>query len=388
MNYETQISADAAEFVDDAASSRRRKIVIAVIVLLVVAALAWKIFGGKGGEATQDQAAQVPVVTVLSPGSSNVDRVVNATGSIAARREMPVAVVGEGGRVVSVLVEPGTWVGKGQVLAVIERSVQTQQIASLAAQVDVARADAKLAQAELDRAKALVERGFISKSTIDQRTATRDAANARVNVAIAQLQQQRAATARLDIRAPEAGLILTRAVEPGQVVSAGSGVLFRMAKGGEMEMMARVGESDMSRVSVRVPARVRPMGSAAEVEGHVWQVAPVIDPQTRQGMIRILLPRSNQIRPGGFASATIISGSGNAPLLPESAVQSDDKTSYVYIVNAQNKVERRNVIVGQVSDRGVSITAGITGRERIVATAGAFLNPGQTVKPELAKTAF
>ena len=388
MNYETQISADAAEFVDDAASSRRRKIVIAVIVLLVVAALAWKIFGGKGGEATQDQAAQVPVVTVLSPGSSNVDRVVNATGSIAARREMPVAVVGEGGRVVSVLVEPGTWVGKGQVLAVIERSVQTQQIASLAAQVDVARADAKLAQAELDRAKALVERGFISKSTIDQRTATRDAANARVNVAIAQLQQQRAATARLDIRAPEAGLILTRAVEPGQVVSAGSGVLFRMAKGGELEMMARVGESDMSRVGVGGPARVRPMGSAAEVEGHVWQVAPVIDPQTRQGMIRILLPRSNQIRPGGFASATIISGSGNAPLLPESAVQSDDKTSYVYIVNAQNKVERRNVTVGQVSDRGVSIIAGITGRERIVATAGAFLNPGQTVKPELAKTAF
>lgn len=388
MNYETQISADAAEFVDDAASSRRRKIVIAVIVLLVVAALAWKIFGGKGGEATQDQAAQVPVVTVLSPGSSNVDRVVNATGSIAARREMPVAVVGEGGRVVSVLVEPGTWVGKGQVLAVIERSVQTQQIASLAAQVDVARADAKLAQAELDRAKALVERGFISKSTIDQRTATRDAANARVNVAIAQLQQQRAATARLDIRAPEAGLILTRAVEPGQVVSAGSGVLFRMAKGGEMEMMARVGESDMSRVGVGVPVRVRPMGSAAEVEGHVWQVAPVIDPQTRQGMIRILLPRSNQIRPGGFASATIISGSGNAPLLPESAVQSDDKTSYVYIVNAQNKVERRNVSVGQVSDRGVSIIGGITGRERIVATAGAFLNPGQTVKPELAKTAF
>ena len=54
---------------------------------------------------------------------------------------MPVGIPGEGGQVVRVLVEPGQWVAAGQVLAVIDRQVQTQEAAQLAAQIDVARAD-------------------------------------------------------------------------------------------------------------------------------------------------------------------------------------------------------------------------------------------------------
>src|SRR3546814_2935002 len=132
-----------------------------------------------------------------------------------------------------VLVDPGNWVRPGQALATMERSGQTQQTRSLAAQVEVARADARLAEAELDRAQALVGRGFISKADIDRKTATRDAARARVDVAIAQVRESVAREGRLDIRAPEAGLVLTRDVEPGQIVGSGSGVLFRVAKGGE-----------------------------------------------------------------------------------------------------------------------------------------------------------
>src|SRR3546814_6148132 len=96
---------------------------------------------------------------------------------------MPVGVVGEGGRVVSVSVEQGQWVRAGQVLASIDRSVQSQQARAQAAQVEVARADAQLAQSNLDRALQLVERGFISKADVDRLTATRDAARARVEVA-------------------------------------------------------------------------------------------------------------------------------------------------------------------------------------------------------------
>ncbi|MEW6628174.1 MAG: efflux RND transporter periplasmic adaptor subunit, partial [Pseudomonadota bacterium] len=265
------------------------------------------------------------------------------------------------------------------------RSVQSEQVRSLAAQVEVARADAKLAQAQLDRAKALVGRGFISAADIDQRTATRDQAEARVRVAQAQLAEQRARTGRLDIKAPAAGLVLTRSVEPGQIVQAGSGVLFRIAKDGEMEMQAQVAEGDLATLRPGNSATVTPIGSDTQVAGRVWQVSPVVDPQTRQGIARIAVPYNKAIRPGGFASATITSGSGSAPLLPESAVQSDPKGSFVYIVNGKNQVERRDVSVGQVSDAGVAITGGITGTEKIVTSAGAFLTPGQKVRPELAK---
>ena len=70
---------------------------------------------------------QIPTVSVVAPGRTTVAGVIHATGTLAARREMPVGVVGEGGRVVSVLVEPGDWVRAGQPLLVIDRSVQKQQ---------------------------------------------------------------------------------------------------------------------------------------------------------------------------------------------------------------------------------------------------------------------
>lgn len=388
MNYETQLMGDTMIVIDEDAARRRRTRLLLIgggaAALLVAAAAAISLYGGKEA-ATPAASAPAPVVTVTSPGQSTVARTISATGSLAARVDMPVGVVGEGGMVTRVMVEPGDWVRAGQILASVERSVQAEQVRSLAAQVEVARADAKLAQAQLDRARALVSRGFISAADIDQRTATRDAAQARVNVAIAQLNEQRARTGRLDIRAPAAGLVLTRAVEPGQIVQAGGAALFRLARGGEMEMRAQVAEGDLQTLRPGNSATVTPIGSSQGFAGRVWQVSPVVDPQTRQGIARIALPYDNALRPGGFASALITSGSGSAPLLPESAVQSDDQGSFVYIVNAKDQVERRNVTVGQVSDAGVAVTSGITGAEKIVTSAGAFLTPGQKVKPELAR---
>ncbi|MFC3442937.1 efflux RND transporter periplasmic adaptor subunit [Sphingobium rhizovicinum] len=384
MNYETQLSGEAVAVISEDESRRSRKRLLiggVVAIVLVTAAVAISMRGGDSAN-TAAPTAQVPVVTVISPGQSTVSRTVSATGSLAARVDMPVGVVGEGGMVTRVLVQPGDWVRAGQVLATVERSVQTEQVRSLAAQVEVQRANAKLAQAQLDRAKALVGRGFISAADIDQRTATRDQAEAQMRVAQAQLAEQQARTGRLDIRAPASGLVLTRTVEPGQIVQAGGGVLFRMAKDGEMEMQAQVAEGDLTTLRAGNSATVTPIGGRQGFAGRVWQVSPVVDPQTRQGIARIAIPYNSAIRPGGFASAMITSGSGSAPLLPESAVQNDAKGSYVYIVNAKGQVERRDVTVGQVSDNGVAVTGGIAGTEQIVTSAGAFLTPGQKVKPE------
>jgi RND family efflux transporter MFP subunit len=294
---------------------------------------------------------------------------------------MPVGVAGEGGMVARVLVEAGQWVGAGQTLAVIERSVQSQEAQQVAATIEVARADARLAQQELDRAQSLVSRGFVSKADVERRIAARDSANARVRVAQAQLGGIRARIGRLDIKAPAAGLVLARNVEAGQVVGGGSGALFRIAQGGQMEMLARLAESDLTRINVGVPVAVTPVGSARTYQGQVWQVSPIIDPQSRQGEVRIALAYDRDLRPGGYASGRIQSGAVDAPLLPESAVQSDDKGSYVYIVDNSNTVVRRDVQIGQVSDAGVAIVGGLSGNERVVLTAGAFLNPGEKVKP-------
>lgn len=401
MNYESSFGGDTitarsedlyGSEVDGAArSGRRRNIIIAIVVLALLVAAGVYFFGGKpetaAGEGAKagagESESQAPAVTVIVPGSGSVERVINATGTLAARREMPIGIAGEGGQVIRVLVQPGDWVRTGQVLAVIDQDVQTQQARSLAAQIQVSQADAVLAQNELDRALQLVDRGFISKADVDRRHATRDAAVARVEVAKAQLREAQARNGRLSIRAPESGLVLERNVEPGQVVGGGSGVLFRMAAGGEMELRAQMGEADLAALSVGVRADVRPVGTDRTFSGRVWQVAPIINETSRQGVARIALGYDKALRPGGFASAAVISGSSQSPVLPESAVLSDDKGSYVYVINKENKVERRNVTTGTVTPRGIAIATGISGKERVVLYAGGFLNPGETVRPQM-----
>jgi RND family efflux transporter MFP subunit len=387
MNRETHFaSSDTLVVVDR--SRRRRNIIIAVVAVVAIALIAFMFLGGgskdqaAGEGAAAEGRGQIPTVSVVVPGRSQVARVVTASGALAARRDQPVGVAGEGGLVRAVLVDAGSWVSQGQVLATIDRSVQSQQAAQLAASVQAARADAALAQNEYERSQALVGRGFVSKADLDRKKAARDAAAARVNVAQAQLNATRAQIGRLDIRAPTSGLVLARNIEVGQVVSPGSGALFRLAKGGEMEMKAQLSQQDLAFVKAGMTASVTPIGSDRSFSGSVWQVAPVIDPTSRQGEVRIAIPYDPAIRPGGFAEAKMSAGGKTAPLLPQSGVLSDVRGKYVYIINGKTEVERREVKIGTVDDQGVTIAEGITGQESVVLSAGPFLNPGQKVSPK------
>src|SRR3954451_17629471 len=160
MNRETSIhSSDTLVVVDDS-RSRRRMIIIAAIAVLALLVIGLALFMGRnssdnGAGAKAGNATQAPTVTVVVPGQSQVGRTVTASGPLAAKRDQPVGIAGQGGRVVRVLVDSGTWVRAGQVLAVIDRSVQAQQPAQLAAQVDAALAQAALAQSYYERAVAL-----------------------------------------------------------------------------------------------------------------------------------------------------------------------------------------------------------------------------------------
>jgi len=363
---------------DEAAARKRRLIVIAAIAILA----ALLVFLMLRGSAKPPAAAEpLPSVTVIVPGASKVARTLSATGTLAARREMPVGVAGEGGSIARVLVDAGDWVRAGQTLATIDASVQVQEAAQLRAQIAAARADAALAESELARSEALVSRGFVSRADVERKVAARDAARARVAVAQAQLGEVNARIGRLAIRAPSAGLVLTRDVEPGQVVSPNGGALFRLAKDGEMELRAKLAESDLAQLSVGDSADVTPVGSARRFTGRVWQVSPVISTETRQGEARIALSYNEALRPGGFASAELHTGTSFAPLLPESAVQTDDRGNFVFVIGADHKAARRQVKVGDVTPEGLPILSGLTGKEKVVLSAGAFLSPGDAVVP-------
>ena len=395
MNVETTITSEAADNVaaevggvnagvaGQRAGRGRKLAIIAIIILgLLLAIAVYFVIAGGEPTAAGDEESQAPAVTVIAPGKTTIEGSIEAPGTLSARREIPVGVVGEGGKVVSVRVDAGDWVRAGQVLVVIDRSVQNQQTAAQAATIEVRRADARLAQANLDRALKLVDRGFISKADVDRLTATRDAAVAQVRVAEAQLNERRARNAQLNIVAPASGFVLERSVEPGQTVGGGSPALFLIARGAEMEMLAQLSEDQLAGLGQGVSASVTPTGSEKQFEGQVWQISPVIDEQSRQGTARIALSYAPELRPGGFATATIQSGRFTATVLPESAVLSDDKGAFVYIVSKENKAERRDVKTGSVTPDGIAITEGLSGNEQVVLSAGGFLNPGESIDPK------
>jgi RND family efflux transporter MFP subunit len=352
----------------------------ATVAVVVVALLALRLTQALAVKNVVSQKA-IPTVSVTSVGLSSIPATVSIIGTIAARYDMPIGVEGDGGRVAAIYVEAGDHVRQGQVLAHLNISVLEPQVANLEAALEEAKAEAELADAEYHRAQAVGASGALSAEETQKRRSSSVTAAAKVNVATAQLNEAKARLARADIRAPADGIILTRTVEMGQTVTPGGDPLFRLSKDGEVELRGQVAEQDLPLLQVGQGVDVRLTGIAKVYEGHIRLLGAVIDPATRLGTARVALTPDPNLRPGAFARAEVTVSHAERTVLPQTAVLNDDKGSYVLIVNEQNKVERRSVRVSGIVPNGVSIAAGVVAKEQVVATAGAFLEQGELVRP-------
>jgi len=351
--------------------------VVAGVTVIVVIITLRMVAGHSGAQKASDT---LPLVSVKAPGRSTINTAVNFTGGIVARYDMPIGVEGEGGRIVAVLAESGDRVRKGQVLARVEPTVVTAQVASLRAAFDQTRAEAALAEAEYQRAAAVVESvGALSREELDKRRSVVATTAARVKAAEAQLAEAEARLLRTEIRAPDDGLVLTRSVEVGQTAMAGAAPLFRLARGGDIEMRAQASEQDLPQIKLGQPVSVYLTGIAAPFIGKVRLVSAIIDPLTRLGEVRVSLPASPELRPGAFARGEVSIGSESFPIVPQTAVLTDGAVNFVYIVGTDHRVVRRPVKIGGTQPRGIIISDGLVGTERVVTSAGAFLHEGEQV---------
>ncbi len=349
---------------------------VAIVILLAV-----RLTQALGVKSAPHKNNPIPTVSVTEVGVSTVPTTVSIIGTIAARYDMPIGVEGDGGRVAAIYVEAGDHVKRGQVLARLDVSVLQPQVANLEAALEEARAEADLAGAEYQRALAVGASGALSAEETQRRKSAGVTASAKVKVAAAQLAEAQARLARAAVRAPADGLILTRNVEVGQTATAGGEALFRLSEKGEVELRGQVAEQDLPLLKVGQAVSVRLTGTSQVYEGHIRLLGAVIDPQTRLGMARVALTPDPNLRPGAFARAEVTVSNADRAVLPQTAVLSDDKGSYVLIVDAQHKVERRTVHVSGMVQNGVTIAGGIGAKEQVVATAGAFLQEGELVNP-------
>jgi HlyD family secretion protein len=378
----------SSEFPQTVASetSGRRNLWVAIavgaVVIAVVVLLAMRLTQALGVKNVANK-VPIPTVSVTEVGVSTVPTTVSIIGTIAARYDMPIGVEGDAGRVAAIYVEAGDHVKRGQVLARLNVSVLEPQVANLEASLEQARAEAELADAEYRRAQAVGASGALSAEETQRRKSAGLTAAAKVKVAAAQLAEAQARLARAAVRAPSDGIILTRNVEVGQTATPGGEALFRLSERGEVELRGQVAEQDLPLLKVGQSVNVRLTGTTRVYEGHIRLLSAVIDPQTRLGMARVALTPDVNLRPGAFARADVTVSNADRAVLPQTAVLTDDRGSYVLIVNAQHKIERRAVRVSGMVQNGVTIAEGISGKEQVVATAGAFLQEGEQVNPVL-----
>jgi RND family efflux transporter MFP subunit len=364
----------------------RRSYLIAAGVVIAAAVALTVLMRSGAKPAAVDPVSAAPLVTATAPGRSPFTMKVAFTGAIVARYDLPIGIDGETGRIAAILVEVGDHVRAGQVLARLDTSVLAPQVASLRAALEQNRAEAALAEADYRRAEQIANSvGALSKEEVDKRRSQVATSAARVKAAEAQLAEAEARLGRTEIRAPADGLVLTRTAEVGQAVTPGGATLFRLARGGEIEMKALAAEQDLPRLAVGQPAEVRVTGVATAVTGKVRLLGAVIDPQTRLGEVRVALPKDPNLRPGAFARGEVGVGSDTRPIVPQTALLSDARGSYVLIVGSDDHVARRDVKVGGAQPSGIVITAGLDGSERVVTTAGAFLHEGELVRVAVAK---
>jgi HlyD family secretion protein len=353
-----------------------------LLIAILIALVAWRLTQALTAK-PEAAVSTIPTVSVTEVSVSAVPSTVSIIGTIAARYDMPIGVEGDGGRVTAVYVEAGDHVKTGQVLAHLNNSVLEPQVTNLEAALDQARADADLATAEYQRALAVGSSGALSAEETQRRKSTAVTAAAHVKVAAAMLEEGKARLARADVRAPASGIILTRSVEVGQTAMPGGEALFRLSKDGETELRGQVAEQDLPLLKVGQLVDVRLTGMSKVYQGRIRLLGAIIDPATRLGTAKVSLTPDPNLRPGAFARAEVTVSNAERAVLPQTAVLTDDKGSYVLIVNAQGKIERRTIRVTGMVPGGVTIADGINPKDQIVTTAGAFLQEGETVKPVL-----
>ena len=352
---------------------------------LVALALAGATLAGCKKPEAEQAAAQPLTVSVARIETRTLQAGLSATGLFIPREEAAVAPELSGFRVAQVMVDEGDMVARGQPLARLDDALLQAQIEQARAALAQQQVAAERAAAEAARVQGLDGQGVLSDEAIAQRRLEARAAQAAVEVARAQLRDLETREGRMTIRAPVAGRILERAARPGDTSSPGTN-MFRIARDGLIELDAEIPESELHRVRAGDSAQVT-LTSGAQVAGKVRLVSPRVDPDTKLGRARVLLPVRPDLRPGGFGRVTFTGAARAVRAAPEAAVRFDADGAYVMVVGDQDRVRRVNVRTGQRAGGWIELLDGPPVSSRVALGGSAFVLEGDQVRPVAANTA-
>ena len=352
------------------------------VALVAAGALAVALLGVSGCEQTSAP-AHAPAAAVLAVEVARAESVslplrVPATGSIAPWQEAIIGAEVDGLRLTAIPVNVGDVVRRGQLLAVFHSDLPRADLAQASAATAQAAAELSEAEANAHRMRELDKSGLVSKQQANQYAVAAMTARSRLDAARAVEAGQRLRLNQTRVLAPSDGVITSRTATVGAVVPAGQ-ELFRLILEGRLEWRARVGASDLRRLTVGQVAQIAAPGRAP-IAGRVRMLAPALSSETRDGLVYIDLAHDANLRAGEFVRGYIEVGTGEALTVPQSAVLLRDGFHYVMNVGPKSKVVMKKVTVGSGVDDRIEIRAGVAPNEAVIASGVGFLGEGDIVR--------
>ena len=360
----------------------RRALAAYAVGVLVIGGSAWALTEKSPAAAAQpakaNAAAPALSVSVTTPSEQTLARNVSASGSIAARDELSIGSDAAGVRLVEVLVDVGSRVHRGQLLARGDDAQLKTQLAQQEAMIKQARAELAQAESNLERAERIRDSGIYSVETVQGRRTSALAAAAKLELADAQRRELEVKIAHTRVVAPAAGIVSRRNATLGAVMQSGQ-ELFRLIRDEEVEWLAELPDHALARVRAGAPARIA-LDDGRKVTGTVRLVAPTIDTRSRNGLVYVALPAGASLKAGGHARGEIEVASNTVLTLPEAVVLNRDGQPFVFVLGADSVAKLKRIETGERQRGLVEVTGGLAPGSRVVATGAGFVKDGERVR--------
>ncbi|MFM9958981.1 MAG: efflux RND transporter periplasmic adaptor subunit [Phycisphaerales bacterium] len=341
-----------------------------------------------------------PEVTVASPQQRDVPDLFETTGTLRAVERVEVRARVRG-FVSEKLVKGGDRVKKGDVLFVIDPRPFEATAKQAAADVAAKEAALKLAEVTLARVAEAVQAAAVSKLELDKAQADRDGAVAQLELSKAALTSAKLNVEYTRVTAPMNGRVGIKTPDPGQLV-AETDLLTELSNAEQVYAsytmdevtLRRLREQNANRrpgedgrgdliVKIGYPGR-----EDYPYEGRFARADAGVDASTGTIAIEAIFENPKEaLLPGMFVRVAGVLGSKNVTLVPDVAVQQDQAGRYVYVVGADNKVERRNISVGGRVERLREVSSGLEVTDRVVVNGIQRCRPGSEVRAAEAKPA-
>lgn len=344
----------------DAASPWRAAVRTIVLMLALSSVSACTRQGGDGAK------KRPPPLVGAAPALSHVfSEDIETIGTARANEQVTLAAnVTE--RVDRLLFDDGMVVRRGQLLAVLSHS---QEQASLAG----AEASEVQARAQLNRVERLSELGFVTRSMLDQQTATLGKARADATSIRAQINDRM-------IRAPFSGSVSLRTMSEGSIVTSGTPIV-TISDLSRIKLDFTVPETKLK--ALRTGQTIKAVAAAfpdAPLTGTISVIDPVIDLQSRAAMVRAILPNpGGRIKPGMLLTVRIETGQRTGSAVPEIAIVSEGADRYVFVVGPDGKAKRIVVQTG-LRDNGLVEVGGLPQAARVITEGVVKVTDGMKVR--------